>query len=93
MSEREYLCGMNATKLGTAASCLLACWLGLASIYAQAPIACDVLRFQSLEPAFLEVQVNFESRLFHAVQSEGGWHTRVQVEAVIESPKGIVNYG
>ena len=28
------------------------------------------------------VQVNFESRL-SSVQSEGGWHTRVQVEAVI----------
>ena len=93
MPEREYLCGMNATKLGTAASWLLACWLGLASVHAQAPIACDVLRFQSLETAFLEVHVDFESRLFHAVHSEGGWHTRVQVEAVVESSKGIVNYG
>ena len=64
----------NETRNG---SKLLACWLGLASIHAQAPIACDVLRFQSLETAFLEVQVNFESRLFHAVQSEGGWHAPV----------------
>jgi GWxTD domain-containing protein len=93
MSEREYLCGMNATKLGTAASWLLICWLGLTTAHAQAPIACDVLRFQSLETAFLEVHVDFESRLFYAVQSEDGWHTRVQVEAVVESPKGIVNYG
>lgn len=61
--------------------------------YGQHAVACDVLRFQNGESAFLEVHVDFESSLFKPVWTEEGWQTNVQIEAVVESANGIVNYG
>ena len=61
--------------------------------HGQNAVACDVLRFQNGESAFLEVHVDFESYLFTPAWAEDGWQTNVQVEAVVESAQGIVNYG
>lgn len=93
MTEREYLYAMNYRILETAACLIVGCWFGFADMRAQGSIACDVLRFQSLETGFIEVHVDFESQLFHARKTDEGWRTNVQIEAVVESSKGIVNYG
>lgn len=93
MSEREYLCAMDFGKRTIAALLALACGFAYSHLLAQGSIACDVLRFQSQETGFLEVHVDFESRSFHALQTDEGWRTRVQIEAVVESSEGIVNYG
>lgn len=93
MKEREYLCIMlHRTRplsqiLGLFALAILSVAQG------QSPISCDVLRFSGSESAFLEVQVDFESRLFAPTHEPEGWRTHVQLEAVVESAQGIVNYG
>lgn len=61
--------------------------------WAQQSVQCEVLRFQSQSSAFIEIHLNFASDLFRAEQSEEGWATEVQFEAVVESSQGIVNYG
>ena len=93
MLEREYLCNMITGNRQAHVALVVGWWFGCTLSTAQAPIACDVLRFQSGESGFLEVHVDFDGQLFHASQTDSGWQTRVQIEAVVESPKGIVNYG
>ena len=93
MTESEYLCTMlHWTRSAIRIFGLLG--LVVASdAQGQSPISCDVLRFPGTGTAFLEVQVDFDSRLFAASKEEDGWSTHVQLEAVVESAQGIVNYG
>ena len=60
---------------------------------AQTGINCDVLRFQTLDASFIEVHVEFEGSLFRSSPGPDGWQTEVQIEAVVHSADGIVNYG
>ncbi|HBP46026.1 MAG TPA: hypothetical protein DD635_08980 [Flavobacteriales bacterium] len=84
---------MDPGKFTAVLFLLLGCVLASTDLDSQGLIDCGVLRFQSLETGYLEVHIDFESRIFQASQNEDGWRTRVQIEAVVESPQGIVNYG
>lgn len=67
--------------------------LGPSDVDAQRPVNCDVLRFRAGESAFIEVHLDFESRVFLPSTNGETWATHVLVEAVVESSEGIVNYG
>ena len=68
-------------------------WGVMAMAQAQTGINCDVLRFQTLDASFIEVHVEFEGSLFRSSPGPDGWQTEVQIEAVVHSADGIVNYG
>ncbi len=71
----------------------LSFWGVFAMGQAQSGIDCDVLRFQTMEASFIEVHIEFDGSLFRPLQEPDGWQTKVQIEAVVRSSEGIINYG
>ena len=64
-----------------------------ASLHAQNDaVWIDLLRFQGADDPYFEIQLEFESNAFAAIETENGWQTLARLEATLENADGIINY-
>jgi GWxTD domain-containing protein len=64
-----------------------------ASLHAQNDaVWIDLLRFQGAADPYFEIQLEFESNAFAAIETENGWQTLARLEATLENADGIINY-